>query len=465
MKTKYKYLYVILAVLAVIIYFIQPFYTWFAADDFCYIGKVQHEGIISGMFHEYMHWDGRSISLTFPVCRLGLYFGKYWMGPLLGSVLLMMAGYLILKIANFKFKNKAEMFFTLAFITAVLWLCLFNILAQTLYWTTGIGYNMDVLMLLFAYWLFRNWSNKKWQYIVAVPAFFYAGTASPNGVLALLLVIGIHFLKELWIDKKVNYKRYLFAVGLVMLAFIVVIKAPGNANRLNGFDKANFTHIWTIYFNIKTMFTHLWEYNTALLWMLIILGFAGSWYHYREIVDKDQNKGTRNKILAFIYVNRWIIAAKITFIFFLPFPGLHAPRTNIQFVIFGVLYALMEMKYLPWKKLTEHASPLNKVMALVMFIFIVAGTSQAFDARYCKGQLAARAKMFEESKGKDVVLTATEVIRPPATRRFEDVSDDSTYWLNQCVAQRYGLKSIKMDENKGRIDYYKSKPAARQMNQ
>lgn len=463
MGKNYKNLYLLLAAVAALIYFIQPFYTWFAADDFCYMGKVQNEGIISGMFHEYMHWDGRSISLTFPVCRLGLYFGKYWMGPLLGSVLLMLAGFLMLKIAGYKFKSKRDLVFTLVFFTAVLWLCVFSISSQTLYWTTGIGYNMDIVMLLFAYWLFTVWNNKKWQYLAAIPAFFYAGTASPNGVLALLFVIGVHFFKELWIDKKVNYKRYFFSVGLILLAFIIVIKAPGNANRLNGFDKANFTHIWTIYFNIKTMISHLWEYNTALIWMFLALGMAGAWYQY-QIITQGISKNLRKKLVAFVFVNRWFLAALLAFAFFLPFPGLHAPRTNIQFIIFALLYSLTTIKYLPFAQLTEHSTPMNKIMAVVLLVFIIIGSSQAFDARYCKGQLASRVEMFRQNQGKDVVLDADDIIRPPGTRRFEDVSDDTSYWLNECVAQRYGLKSIKMDSKKDQVDYYKSVPGAKQMN-
>lgn len=462
MDKRNKAILLILAAIALLIYFMQPFYTWFAADDYCYMGKVQSQGIISGMWHEYMNWDGRSISLTFPVCRLGLFFGKHWIGPLLGSALLMFAAFLILKTGRINFSNKKDTLLGVIILTATLWLAIFNISAQTLYWTTGIGYNMDIVMLLAAYWLFVNWSGKTWNYLLAVPVFFYAGTASPNGVLALLFMLFIHFIKEQFIDRNISISKYCMSLFIILTAFVIVIIAPGNANRLNGIDKANFTHIWTIYFNVKSMINHLWEFNTPIVWMMLIFGTIGGWFYYKQKMDSNKLTGLKKWILV-LYSHRWLVAAALAFIFFLPFPSLHAPRTNIQFVAFITLYFIIGLQYIPFNKIFGETRLFLNLKILVLILFIGIGASQAFDARYCKNQLALRHQMLQENKGKDVVLTAKDVVRPPGTRRFEDISDDSSYWLNECVAQRYGLKSIKMNTKLDQVDYYKSAPKAKQM--
>ena len=93
---------IFLALVALFILLLQPYYTWFTADDFCLIGKVQADGLISNMFHEYLTWDGRSISLTYPVCRLGLWLGKYWVGPMIGTLLLLVAGRLLVANTGFR---------------------------------------------------------------------------------------------------------------------------------------------------------------------------------------------------------------------------------------------------------------------------------------------------------------------------------------------------------------------------
>jgi hypothetical protein len=87
-------------------------------------------------------------------------------------------------------------------------------------------------------------------------------------------------------------------------------------------------------------------------------------------------------------------------------------------------------------------------------VFIVIGSSQVFDARYVKGQLALRDAKLKSLRGQSVVLTEEDFVRTPTTRRFEDLSTDSSYWLNRCVADHYGLKSIKMvDTRKKTVNF------------
>lgn len=456
-----------LAALALLILLAQPFYTWFAADDYCYLQKVKSQGIFKGMLDEYMRWDGRSISLTFPICRAGLYFEKYWLGPMIGTILLLTLAYVMLQIANIEFKNKVQKVVTVVALAVLIWLAEFNITAQTLYWTTGVGYNMDVLMVATAYLLFKRWKNN-WQYFVmGIPVYFYAGTASPNSVLALLFVLFADFMKEVVFTKKMELKsisiRYGYAGFWILLAFAVVLLAPGNANRIGGLDKQNFTHIWTIYFNVKSLIFKLWEYNTPVIWMLILVGMVCAVKSLAWQKTEIVYTGFFKTWIARMYAYRWLLAACIAYFFFLPFPSLAAPRTNIQFVTYAFLFATIYIGEFFGSHIFQETKEYKGIIVAILALFVLFGMQQIFDARYVKNQLAMRELKLIKMQGSDAVLTAEDVVRPPGTRRFEDVSSDTSYWLNQCVAQRYRLKTIRLDDQLNKKDYYKNTPKSKQM--
>ncbi len=433
---------ILLIILAVVVYFIQPVYTWFAADDFCLMAKIQAEGLIRNMFHDYMNWDGRSISLTYPVCRIGLYAGLPWLGPFLGSLLMMAMAVLLLRIVDSKFNFGWTGIFRTITLTVLLWLVFFNFLSQTLFWTTGVGYNMDIVLLLLALFWIKQWKGSTRDFVLGLPIFFYAGTCSPNGVLALLFLLFVQWMHELYIQKIRSNPKYLYAVSFIFVALFLVIFSPGNKNRMSSWDWKNLTHIWTIYFNFKLLLKNLFNYNSLFIWPLIAIGFMGGLM--KGFANNSDDKGWFKQIFNGIYLHRFFLAAVIGFFFFLPLPGLNSPRTAIQFAIFATLYGLSNLAVIVNYFGEKKNQLLHNVALLVNFIFIITAMSQAFDARYVKNQMAQRHSKLKSLQGQNVVLTEQDFVRTPATRRFEDLSSDSAYWLNRCVADHYHLKSIKM---------------------
>ena len=440
----------ILSFAAISILFLQVYYTWFAADDYCLIAKVQADGLISNMFHEYLTWDGRSISLTYPVCRLGLWLGKYWVGPMMGTLLLLTAGRLLVANTGFRMQGWQQSLQVTAVMGIFLWLACFPISSQTLYWTTGIGYNLDIVLLLLAYtWMKKSW-DKPWEKALAIPVFFYAGTCSPNGVLALLLVLGLEWLHGVFVEKKTDHGRYILSFLLIMAALLLVVLSPGNARRMTDWDMRNLTHIWTVYFNIKRLMGNLIDYNGLVVWPMLLLGIWGS------VVSMKKNTATfMERALAILFSYRLLFAACISVLFFLPLPGMHAPRTNIQFMMFVVWYGMWGWQQLisnkTWQPDSVHFQRLSSILLLVG-IFV--GLSQAFDARFVKKQLASRDAKLRQLRGQDVVLNEDDFVRTPATRVYEDLATDSSYWLNKCVADYYGLKSIKLvDRREKKVNY------------
>jgi len=450
-KTK-NWLVPLMIILTLILLLIQPFYTWFTADDFCLIPAVQQNGLISNMWQEYLTWDGRSISLTYPVCRFGLWTAQYWVGPMLGTLLLLGIAHLMLLISGLQghgFREKWQRRITL---TAALWLVCFYFSSQTLYWTTGIGYNLDVVMLFMAFYWLKRWKGNRNDYLLGIPIFFYAGTCSPNGVLSLLFALGLQWLYEALVAKNAIHKKYAFAFAWMLMAFAMVVLSPGNARRMTGWDANNLTHIWTVYFNIKRLLGDLMAQNSPMLWPFLAMGLLGGTLAYR---NQNIQGNVLQKLVGMAYQHRLLLAAIISCFFFLPLPGMHSPRTNIQFAMFGVLYGLTQLTglmNLAGERWTEANS--RFVSVLILMVFIVIGGSQVFDARYVKGQLALRDAKLKSMRGQSVVLTEDDFVRTPTTRRFEDLASDSSYWLNKCVADHYGLKSIKLvDRRPKQVNY------------
>jgi hypothetical protein len=135
-------------------------------------------------------------------------------------------------------------------------------------------------------------------------------------------------------------------------------------------------------------------------------------------------------------------------------PALHAPRTNIQFVFFVFLYGLTGSRALLGSFAALRQKVVNAIQTLVLLVFCMIAGSQLFDARIAKAQLGQREGKLRSLRGADVVLTEADFIRPPFTRRFEDLATDSSYWLNKCVAEHYGLKSIKMIDTRKKLVNY-----------
>lgn len=436
--SKYKYSW--LAFISLLLFLIQPLFTWFSADDFCYLKLVQASGLLKNMLRDYMVWDGRSISLTYPVCRIGLFNGAPWLGPMIGSILMLVAAVIMLRLSDDWKTGSSRGFFDIVTLTVLLWLVFFNFLSQTLYWTTGVGYNMDVVMLLSAIWWVSRWQGKTRDFIVGLPVFFYAGTCSPNGVLALMFILVVQWLHDLLISRRKENLKYIYAFLLILIATGLVVLSPGNKNRMSSWDWNNLTHIWTVYFNVKLLVKNLFNYNSLFVWPLIALGMAGATL---KMAKADfRMKGLIEKCLIVLYEHRYFIAAFISFFFFLPLPGMNSPRTAIQFAVFSTLYGISNRAAL-FSHLEQLKSRLTMLASVIIhLVFIIVACSQVFDARYVKAQMAQRDAKLKSLKGQRVVLTEADYVRTPATRRFEDLSADSSYWLNQCISEHYGLKSV-----------------------
>ena len=55
--------------------------------------------------------------------------------------------------------------------------------------------------------------------------------------------------------------------------------------------------------------------------------------------------------------------------------------------------------------------------------------------------------IFNENKGSDVMVTPVSKAEIPFAFSYVDISTDTSYWVNRCVALHYGLKTVRVSSN------------------
>lgn len=421
--------------LAIVLFLIQPFLTWFNSDDYCLIPKLKAYGMWQCMYDDYLNWDGRSISITYIVSRLGLLFEIYWLGPLIGSVLMALSAYFIVKA-----QTHTRAIYSYMDVIILIWLGSFYFISQTLYWSTGIGYTFEMfIIILSAFFLRKDDTN---TYLLKVPLFFILGSFSPNAVMALLVVIAIDSLSLSFKKDRKKLILNIIYICLILVGVVVVIMAPGNKNRLpqDVAIRENLTNPYQILANIKWLIESLFQFNTPITWILILVGIMGAIINFNDLKKVHTTKS--KLIVHFLSTYKWLIAAFISVFAFLPFPGYFAysPRINIHFFTFILLFSSVH-----FGSFYNHINKvfITKINTLMSVCFITIITFQSYDAYITKGMMAERIKFFKSHKGEVIQLEMNQLINPPTTRKFQDVEINSSYWLNLCTSDYFGLKSIK----------------------
>jgi len=421
--------------IAIVLFLIQPFLTWFNADDYCLIPKLKAYGMWQCMYDDYLNWDGRSLSVAYAVSRLGLLFEIYWIGPFIGSVLIAFSAYFIVKA-----QTNTRVIYTSIDVLILIWLGSFYFISQTLYWSTGIGYTFEMFILILSAFFLRKDDNN--TYLLKIPLFFILGSFSPNAVMALLVVILIDSLSFSFKKDRNKLILNIIYIFSILASVIVVLMSPGNKNRLpqDGAIRENLTNPYQLLANIKWLIESLFQFNTPITWILILVGIMGATINFNDFKKAQTTK--YNLTVSFLSTYKWLIAATISVFAFLPFPGFftYSPRINIHFFTFILLFSSIH-----FNSFYNHINKvfIAKIASLTLVFFIIIITFQSYDAYITKGMMAERIKFFKTHKGEVIQLETNQLINPPTTRKFQDVETDSLYWLNICTADYFGLKSIK----------------------
>ncbi len=419
----------ITSVLAFVLLMWNAVYVWNWGDDYLIKVKLLNQTPLQFLINDYLVFDGRSLNLGYLISRYCLYTQEPYIATIIATILYFSSGILLVVLFKRSIGLRIIDSFVLAvFFVSILWIMGFYSHSETLYWQTGMLYVVEVFLLYLSYTVSHSdSSNLALKSIIC----FIAGIASPGAVLSLIAV----FVLEIWYKKNSSLK--LPAIFL-FLGLLVVLLAPGNANRLRiegGIDKVAFSNIHELYFRLHQLMDTFFYLNNPLVWVIIFSGILMLLYN---------NRTQTKTLLSNLYNFRWLIAAFLSILFYLPRLKYYItlPRLNIHFVFFTMMFFVLELA----KFVAEKPEFLNRYFSYFYFpiisLFIVIAFYQLWGAAFCYKKMMVREQLYKKNEGKSLVLKANDIIGPPATREFIDIDTDSTNFFNVSVAQYFKLKSI-----------------------
>jgi hypothetical protein len=428
-------------------------FTWFSADDICYRNELARYGVFEKAWLQYLHWDGRSLSVA---SILQLAFLKYlpapvitfaWVCAFTGNAILIQK---ILRLENSGAGPQRISVISTGLLSAVLWLGLWKLVPDILYWPTGGWY--CVMCLLGLCWilvLLRDLRAKRFSAQRALFIFLCSllcGNNSQNLVIALFLLGLVELMHAHVFHKDRKAVVHVFAALSGLLAGAsVVFFAPGNAERLKAIGWQGFDS--SFLYNCIIVLARYFYWLAALIALLLLVVWLGhkkappgtnkfnGRFHFKAILHSKQS------FVAALHSHKYLVAAFSTVIAFSATSFFAVPRTAIFFGMFITLYALQKgnagMENAGSRRFIIGSATILMLSVSVMVYEIAGGYS-------LKKKISVRQRIFDNNKGKDVVADEIESTDIPFAYNFTDITSDTSYWVNRCVALNQGLKTVRI---------------------
>ncbi|MCX6275702.1 MAG: DUF6056 family protein, partial [Bacteroidetes bacterium] len=252
------------------------FFTWFSGDDICYRNELARYSILEKAWLQYLYWDGRSLGIASLIQLTCL---KYCSAPFTCSVWTLSfigIAIMILKIVDRDKpggSKKNTSVISIALLTSIMWLGMWKLVPDILYWPTGGWYCVMCLLGLLWIDLFMNdlrtrkFSPKRNLMILIVSVF--CSVNSHNLVLSLFILVLIEL--AFIIASSGNKKAIiycLFALTGIIAGASFVLAAPGNMERLKAISWQGFNSSFLYHFALVLLRYCYWL--TALFFLIIL---------------------------------------------------------------------------------------------------------------------------------------------------------------------------------------------------
>jgi len=415
-------------------------FTFFSGDDICYRNELARYTVLKKAWLQYLFWDGRSLSIPSLVQLTALkYFpapfvSLIWTLSFLGSV------YLILKILQLDFNVQLN-FFSFGILSAILWLGMWKLIPDILYWPTGGWYCMMLLLaLIWIYFLNKEMKEQNFNQAKIIFIFILSilcGTNSHNIIIPLIFIaIEKLVYSRVVLKEKKSTQYLLFAIGGLLIGGFMVLLAPGNGERLKAIAWNGFNSEFLL--NCGLVFTRYCYWLLALFALLVFL----CWMHKKNILNAFSpgraSAGATKWIIA-IHQHCYLIAALLSVVVFSATSFFAVPRTALFFGIFITLYILKQFQI-------DFKADTNRMRISAMVLLV--GCSgiiffEAWKVNSLRQELQLREDIYNLNAGKDVTVEVISESKIPFAFQFVDISPDTNFWVNRCVALDKGLKTVR----------------------
>jgi len=440
--------------LAIFPFLLISFYNNPSADDFCYNYKSNTLGFWNTQLYVYNNWNGRYFS-TAVLSIKSLVSEPFFVYRLIPVILLGSLFFSIYQLSSLIFVNlKRRDFYILTFYCFIIYLIQMPSVSQGFYWLAGaVNYQIsNILTIGFVYFLIKLLNTNKRIYLL-LSIFFAILIIGSNETSMLLFdfLIGIIFIYKYLHHKKINYSLFIILLFAIIFS-LIVIKSPGNTLRASNFQDEH--ELFSAVFN-----TVIAAINHLMKWIPIIIISIFIFYDYfnTKINAYKPTIFNINPIFAFFVV------FSIPFIGFFPgywIMGNSPPLRTINVIYFYFLIGFIYLSFVLFFKLKKHnknfisfsiwvkyflmviilISMINKNNIRTAYSNLLSGSAYRYNL-----ELINRYELIRNNN-KDTCYVP-KLISKPATIYFDDITNDSNNWNNECYAKYWNSKPILIKEN------------------
>jgi hypothetical protein len=436
----------------------------FVADDFCSAYYAERLGALRSVWFWYTTWfGGYAASLTDSILPL---IGARGMAFTVFAILVIWSVLAILAVAAFWPKEGSRKDRTLAALslgTAAVYLTLLvspNV-PQSLYWWGGMrGYIPPLLFftlygVLFQQFVAKQWSGKVlllWQGLSFVIAFIGGGfseTFTPVQVVFFVLVIVFGLMARKFDFRSPTFK--FLAIGLVgsTTALIVMIAAPGNANRQAFFPGSpNIFTILSISLTGYLAFLKDMVSTPDKIAGLVGMSAAASWWGLQSRPERAPKSWAAPAILlaGFIFAFGCFPSAAYGMSDVPPARTLVIPA---YFLVIGLLSAgVIWGQWLTLRVETKYEFPVNLGLGISVTALILCSAWLNGQALYASRQIYLDYAVLWDRMNAQVMQAKTagkESVTIPTMANWaglDSPNDNPKFWLNFCYSKYYDINVL-----------------------
>lgn len=460
-----------LALLALMSIVSLGFFTWRWADDYSFFVAISQTSVFEHIVHGYLTWDGRFLSLAVLLQTLFIrylpveYANVFWASCLVLSALLI-AEILRVELPLFDFRG-TRIIFTALF-SVLLWHGMRSHISETVYWATGGVYVFASMMGLMWSLSMLKLSKERAPIFsrnkLAVGVFFVFGILAGTGAQTLsvaLFVFGVLLLIARTARDRTRDKTWWTMVGGTfgfLIGSVIVIIAPGNFARAQHGAQSFDISALSLFLNFARVLKHYLVLSVPLVLLAVISALLAlcilSLNNSRHnLVVTSYQEARSSGWIEWLERSKWGVAALATIGPLILVPDFLSARTSIFFMILLAVFVLVSVGQHAGRILSSviilrtQGSTIIAYGALVLLfaVHIAIVSGQIKQASDIKAQITIRSQGLRAAanKGTDAVVERIDPASAPFSLRFNDISEDSNHWINQGVAQYYGLKSIR----------------------
>lgn len=440
---------IFIGILAILPFLIISFFNNPSADDFCFNANNQDFGYLGANLYSYNNYNGRFFSAA--ILNLNsLVSGSfiiYKLTPIILFSSLFLSIYYLSSLLFYNFKRRDLIILSL--LCLVVYLIQMPSVSQGFYWLAGsITYQLpNILTVIFFCLLIKLFKANKRKYIalLTLSSIFIIGSNETSMILIDFLISSVFIYR--WVqDKKINKSILLILLFAILFSMVVII-SPGNSARSSYFSNNHqfFDSIINSFLAYKKYIIH---------WLPLIILIILIFYNYfaKKISNNTSKIFIVNPIIVFI------IVFSIPLIGFFPgYWGLGSrpPLRTINTIYFFFLIGIIYFSFVLFFNLNKHNNyfiNFSEWVKYLLFILVfirltetnnikvaysdlITGKAYQYDL-----ELKRRYQLIGDSKIDTVFVPKLRYI--PATIYFDDITNDTKDWRNQCHDSYYKSKTI-----------------------